>query len=131
MIESWVVPFLQFIGADISDAFLLLVIAGLGAYCRSLRHELERSEDRCIERDKSMKSHIGDGLAGLSVRINASEKRYVDSTAELWRKYHDVKESYSRLDTLNYGMAKVVEAKTGIKLINDSADGEGNYTIKR
>ena len=36
-----------------------------------------------------------------------------------------------RLDALNYGQSKVIEATTGVKLINGSANGAGDYTLNR
>ncbi len=42
-----------------------------------------------------------------------------------------LRDDYHRLDALSFGMVIAIEASTNIKLIVQSADGSGNYTLNR
>jgi len=55
-----------------------------------------------------------------------------EDNKELWKAIKESRDRYYRLDALQYGTAKAIQAKhPDIKLINESADGDGNYSLDR
>jgi len=66
---------------------------------------------------------------------NTSDARHREDlkleVARLENQIQGLKEICHRLDALNYGQSKVIEATTGVKLINGSANGAGDYTLNR
>ena len=50
----------------------------------------------------------------------------------LWIRLEKLNERYHRLDALQFGTAKAIQAANGnLTLINESADGDGNHSLDR
>lgn len=61
-------------------------------------------------------------------RERSKEKTFKD----LWTKINKADDRCHRLDALQYGTAKAIQAKhPDIKLIKESADGDGDYSLDR
>ena len=50
----------------------------------------------------------------------------------MWEKINTCNDRYHRLDALQFGTSKAIQAANGdLKLVNESANGDGDYTIDR
>jgi len=49
----------------------------------------------------------------------------------LFSEVKEIRAKYSRLDTLSFGMAIAIQKRTGIRLVKQSASGEGDHALNR
>jgi hypothetical protein len=65
-------------------------------------------------------------LIGYTVRSQKAQN------VRLWARLEKLNERYHRLDALQFGTAKAIQAAKGnLTLINESADGDGNHSLDR
>ena len=65
-------------------------------------------------------------LIGYIVRSQKAQN------VRLWAKLEKLNERYHRLDALQFGTAKAIQAANGkLTLVNESADGDGNHSLDR
>ena len=79
-------------------------------------------------------------LAGVWYLHNSQKKdlerlrlEYKQDRDKLWLQVSQLKERYHRLDAMNYAQAKAIQQiNTGkVKLVNESANGDGDYSLDR
>ena len=50
----------------------------------------------------------------------------------MWKEIRKLDDRYHRLDALQFGTAKAIQAANGkLTLVNESADGDGNHSLDR
>ena len=49
----------------------------------------------------------------------------------LFSEVKEINGKYAQLDKLSFGMAIAIQRRTGIKLVKQSANGEGDHTLDR
>ena len=159
--EGYIFRTLQEMGATPADFVIILMglfFAGIVYFTASAHSKLDDTTSALIKehnethhRERQLESKLArDSLAAavsmLDDRIKVidhahgkqrqlesklSRDALAEAIALIDNRLKGLDERYHRQDALQYGTAKVVEAKTGVKLINDSADGDGNFTLDR
>ena len=119
---------LQESGATLSDFVIILmgiVFAGVSFFV--MRSHTTR--DAALE--ALVKEHNETHHKHRQLESRLSREALADAVALIDNRIKGVDERYYRQDALQYGMAKVIELSSNVKLINGSADGDGNYTLNR
>ena len=72
---------------------------------------------------------MGFGVVWLIGYIVKSQKA---QNERVWKEVRRLDERYHRLDALQFGTAKAIQAANGkLTLVNESADGDGNHSLDR
>ena len=64
---------------------------------------------------------LGLGVFGYVWSVSAELQR-------LRRSHSQLRYKYNQLNTLMFGTVKIVQSRTGVNLIHESANGQGDYT---
>jgi len=97
---------LVFMGASPADVFIALLGVIFAAYI--------------IRRDKSRER-----------RVNEERQRNRADRAKMWAELKENRRLYHQTDKSTYGIQIAIQKATGIKLIKQSANGEGDHTLNR
>ncbi len=71
---------------------------------------------------------MGFMFAGYVFLRDRQKDRQIET---LFSEVKQIREKYSQLDKLTFGIAIAIQRKTGIRLVKQSANGEGDHTLNR
>ena len=70
----------------------------------------------------------------VRARDNQAAKRddvHREDIRALWAEVKELRHKYSQVDKLTYGIGIAIQRRTGVKLVKQSADGDGDTTLNR
>lgn len=84
-----------------------------------------------VMRDRHCKEQIEKLEKRMDARFKSVNDRHTSTADKLWSEVNTVKGKYHQLDKLTAMLAIAIQRKTGLKLIKQSADGQGDHALNR
>ena len=128
LVEGYIFRTLYEMGATSVDFVIILI----GLFFAAAVFFVTRAHTaKSAELNALIKEHNETHHKHRQLEARLAREALAEAVALIDNRIKGVDERYYRQDALQYGMAKVIEMSSGVKLINGSADGDGNYTLNR